>query len=134
MMKLYCIVVLLFACLLIGCRENSDVRIATVRYYMEGCFGAEKYRLKVVSRENGTFALLDSAGKQKKQVRLDPARQLAFKEFIDELKSLKEGGFSTLQATYEVEYRAETIKKVDVGSDWNGFNRLLKALAIDKNK
>lgn len=133
MMKLNCIVVLLFAWLLVGCRENSDIRIATVRYTMEGCFGAVKYRLKVVSRGNETFALLDSAGKQKKEVRLDSTRLLAFKQFVDELKMIKEGGFSTLQYTYVVEYGKESIKKVEKGGDWNCFNKLQGALFGDNN-
>ena len=107
--------------------------MASVRCTTSTCFGSRQYEISIVSRGKVSYALLDSAGKLKKKIELDPTRKLAFRQFIKELKERRNGGFCTNQDEYEVKVGEEVIKKVDGSCGWDGFYYLQTALFGDDN-
>jgi hypothetical protein len=137
-MKQITIVLFFFGLSLVGCRDKGarlpgDKKVATVWYNMQGCFGGERLILKMVANGEESFALLSEEGKEERRVKLNTIQQQAFKDFIAELKALKEETGCTTISRYYVQYNHETIAKVDGSCDWNGFDKLKNALFGDIN-
>lgn len=95
---------------------------------MEGCFGTERSVIMVISSGQVTAAALSLKGKDVARVVLHPGQLESLKQFVAELKMLKEGTGCTTVSEYEVEYEGAVIRKKDGSCDWNGFQELKTAL------
>lgn len=101
--------------------------VAEVDFNSLGCFHNSTYRL--VLTKNGKITTATLENNNQIQIRILNDEQLrAFRKFIRQLKKLKEEEGCTTVDTYLVKYNTETIKKIDGGCEWRGFNKLREAI------
>jgi hypothetical protein len=105
---------------------NDPNRIAVIDHQLSGCFGSGHEKLTVFKKDNEVIAILESAGKQKLETKLNTSKLDTLNLFLSQLRHLKEETGCTTVETYSVTTGNEVIIKEDGGCNWHGFNLLVK--------
>ncbi len=109
--------------------ESKTEIIATINYELSGCFASEKNKIIIYKVDTSIMANLENdSGKLLVKARLNKPQLDTFNLFISGLRQLKQNNLSTTVCRYSVVLKNESIKRIDVSCEWDGFNNLSKCL------
>jgi hypothetical protein len=118
---LYVVVVSCLTC----CSKPKDMVV--IKFDRSGCFGGEVSEMILYKEQDSLIVKLKTEGDTDKQTKVGEGYFPMIPLFIKELKQLNDKGGCTTSDTYSVYVNGETIRKVDNGCKWEGFDKLKNA-------